>query len=70
MVRKYIYDPFIKEKKFENQVMDMDSFLNDTELVVILVNHDEIKNNQELLIEKVVYDTRNVIENGKKIYKI
>lgn len=65
-----IYDPFIKEKKFENQVMDMDSFLNETELVVILVNHDEIKNNQELLSEKVVYDTRNVIENGKKIYKI
>lgn len=65
-----IYDPFIKEKKFENQVMDMDSFLNKTELVVILVNHDEIKYNQELLNEKVVYDTRNVIENGRKIYKI
>lgn len=65
-----IYDPFIKEKKFENQVMDMNSFLNNTELVVVLVNHDEIKNNQALLSEKVVYDTRNVIENGKKIYKI
>lgn len=65
-----IYDPFIKEKKLENQVMDMNSFLNNTELVVVLVNHDEIKNNQALLSEKVVYDTRNVIENGKKIYKI
>lgn len=65
-----IYDPFIKDKKFENQVMDMDSFLSGTELVVILVNHDEIKHNQDLLSEKVVYDTRNVIENGEKIYKI
>ncbi|MDU2687202.1 nucleotide sugar dehydrogenase [Paeniclostridium sordellii] len=65
-----IYDPFIKEKKFENQVMDMYSFLKETELVVVLVNHDEIKNNQELLSEKVVYDTKNIIENGKKIYKI
>ena len=65
-----IYDPFIKEKRFKNQVMEIESFLNDTELVVVLVNHDEIKNNQELLSEKVVYDTRNVIENGKRIYRI
>lgn len=65
-----IYDPFIKEKKFENQVMDMDDFLKDIKLVVILVNHDEIKNNQELLSEKVVYDTKNIIGSGKRIYKI
>lgn len=65
-----VYDPFIKEKKYENQMMDIDTFLKDTELVVILVSHDEIKNNQDLLSEKVVYDTRNIIGNGKKIYKI
>ena len=65
-----IYDPFIKEKKFEGQVMELESFLNETELVIILVSHDEIKNNQELLKEKVVYDTRNIIKYGNKIYKI
>ena len=65
-----IYDPFIKEKKFENQVMDMDSFLNDTELVVVLVSHDEIKNNQQLLNNKIVYDTRNIIEKREYVYKI
>lgn len=65
-----IYDPFIKEKQFENQVMDMETFLKDTELVVVLVSHDEIKNNQELLSDKVIYDTRNIIEHGKNIYKI
>ena len=65
-----IYDPFINEKNFEGQAMDLDNFLDDTELVVVLVSHDEIKNNQDLLSEKVVYDTRNIIENGKKIYKI
>lgn len=65
-----IYDPFIKEKKFEGQVMDLESFLNETELIVVLVSHDEIKDNQELLKEKVVYDTRNIIECGKEIYKI
>lgn len=65
-----IYDPFVKEKKFKNQIMDIDTFLVDTELVVVLVSHDEIKNNQKLLSEKIVYDTRNIIELGKKIYKI
>lgn len=65
-----IYDPFIKEKKFEGQVMDLEGFLNETELIVVLVSHDEIKTNQELLKEKIVYDTRNIIECGKKIYKI
>ncbi|CEP39023.1 nucleotide sugar dehydrogenase [Paraclostridium sordellii] len=65
-----VYDPFIKEKKFEGQVMNLDEFLNDTELIVVLVSHDEIKNNQELLSEKVVYDTRNIINVGSEIYKI
>lgn len=65
-----VYDPFIKENKFEGQVMDLDNFLKHTELVVVLVSHDEIKDNQHLLSEKVIYDTRNIIENGKKIYKI
>lgn len=65
-----IYDPFIKDKKFKGQVMELESFLNETELVIILVSHDEIKNNQELLKEKVVYDTRNIIKYGNKIYKI
>lgn len=65
-----IYDPFIKDKKFKHQAMDMKTFLKDTELVIVLVNHDEIKNNQELLSEKVVYDTKDIIESGKIIYKI
>lgn len=65
-----IYDPFIKEKKFDRQVMSLDEFINNTELVVVLVSHDEIKNNQNRLKNKVIYDTRNIIEIGKKIYKI
>lgn len=65
-----IYDPFIKEKQFENQVMDMDTFLNETELIVVLVSHDEIKNKQQLLNCKIIYDTRNIIKCGYKIYRL
>lgn len=65
-----VYDPYIKEKKFENQAMSMDSFLADIELVVILVSHDEIKGNQDVLRGKIIYDTRNIIEFGKIIYRM
>lgn len=50
--------------------MDMDTFLSDTELVVVLIGHNQIKNNQELLKNKIVYDTRNIINTGLKIYKL
>lgn len=65
-----IYDPFIKEKKFKGQVMSMDTFLLDIELVVVLVSHDEIKHSENILNDKIVYDTRNIIDNARKIYKI
>lgn len=65
-----VYDPWVKEKKFDNQVMSMGEFMNGTELVVVLVSHDEIKGNQSVLEEKVVYDTRNIIGVGKKVYRI
>lgn len=65
-----IYDPFIKEKKFANQVMDMDTFVNKIDLVVVLVNHDEIVEKQEELESKIVYDTRNKITVGSKIYRL
>lgn len=65
-----LYDPMIKEKKFDNQYMDYEKFLNEIELVVVLVGHDEIKENAEILREKIIFDTRNVIKTGKVIYNI
>ncbi|MDK0814780.1 nucleotide sugar dehydrogenase [Clostridium perfringens] len=65
-----IYDPFIKEKKFDGQVMNLDEFLSEVEIILVLVGHDEIKNNQKLLSNKIIYDTRNIINVGKKIYRI
>lgn len=64
------YDPFVKEKKFENQVMDIKEFLEGIELVIVLVSHNEIREKQGLLEDKLVYDTRNIIECGKSIYRI
>ncbi len=55
-----IYDPFITKDVVPNQVHDLDLFLNEVDLVVLLVGHDEIKQNMDKLKEKVVLDTRNI----------
>ncbi|MBS6501042.1 MAG: nucleotide sugar dehydrogenase [Clostridium sp.] len=65
-----IYDPLIKEKKFNNQCSSLNEFINETELIVVLVSHSEIIEKQELLKDKIIYDTKNIINFGKIIYKI
>lgn len=70
-IRGYkVYDPMVKKVKVDFQVMDLEKFLEGLEIVVVLVGHDEIKHNQELLKNKIVYDTRNVIQKSKKLYKL
>ncbi|TQO58790.1 nucleotide sugar dehydrogenase [Paraclostridium bifermentans] len=65
-----IYDPWIKDKKFENQFNNFETFINDVEIVVILVAHSHIKENINLLKNKVIYDTRNILDIDKKVYKL
>ncbi|MBE6639337.1 MAG: nucleotide sugar dehydrogenase [Ruminococcaceae bacterium] len=55
-----VYDPYIKNDIVKNQYHDLDKFLMDTDLVVIMVGHDEIKQQLEKLEGKVVLDTRRV----------
>lgn len=55
-----VYDPYIKNDMVENQYHDFDAFLNDVEIVVLLVGHDEIKENMDKLSGKIILDTRNI----------
>ena len=55
-----VYDPYITSDIVKNQYHDFDKFLGDIDFVVIMVGHDEIKNNMEKLREKVVLDTRKI----------
>ncbi len=57
-----VYDPFIKDDVVENQYHDLDKFLDDIDLVVVMVKHDEIKNSAEKLAGKVVLDCHNVLD--------
>ena len=65
-----VYDPFIKNDIVKNQYYNLDEFLNDIDIVVVMVKHDEIKNNIDKLKDKIVLDTQNVCGNSKNIYKL
>ncbi|MGU8778430.1 nucleotide sugar dehydrogenase [Clostridium perfringens] len=55
-----IYDPFIKKDVVPNQMHDLDEFLNSVDLVVLLVGHNEIKENMDKLKGKIILDTRKI----------
>lgn len=61
-----LYDPWIEEKCVEGQYTDFDKFLDDVEMVVVMVNHTHIKENAAKLSGKVVLDTKNVVEIKEK----
>jgi len=64
-----VYDPFITDDIVANQYHDFGQFLADVDLVVIMVGHDEIKENMDKLSDKIVLDTRKVC-NLSKVYNI
>ncbi len=64
-----VYDPFIKDDIVQNQYHDLKTFLKDVDLVIIMVKHQEIIDNINLLKDKLVLDTQNICKfNG--VYKI
>lgn len=55
-----VYDPYIKNDIVKNQYHDFDKFINDVDLVVIMVKHNEIKDRMSELEGKIVLDTQNI----------
>lgn len=55
-----VYDPFVKRDIVENQVHDLDTFLRECRLIVIMVAHSQIKDNMEKLEGKIIFDTKNI----------
>lgn len=54
------YDPFITKDITENQCHDLDAFLDSIDLVVIMVKHNEIRENMNKLSGKAVLDCHNI----------
>ena len=55
-----VYDPYIGKNVVKNQYHDLDSFLTDVDIVVIMVKHNEIKENMDKLADKIVLDCHNI----------
>lgn len=55
-----VYDPFILNDVVENQYHDLDRFIDEIDIVVIMVKHNEIKENLDKLNGKIVLDCHNV----------
>ena len=64
-----VYDPYIQVDIVENQYHDFQAFLDDIDVVVVMVGHSEIIAKQELLSKKIVLDTKNVI-HGERVHKL
>ena len=55
-----VYDPFIIRDVVKNQYHDLDKFLADVDFVVIMVKHNEIKENMDKLKGKIILDCHNI----------
>lgn len=63
------YDPFVKGDIVKNQYHDLDEFLAEVDMVVIMVGHNEIRENMNKLQGKIILDTRNIC-NIPEVYHL
>jgi len=57
-----VYDPFIEKDVVANQYHDLEEFLAAVDFVVIMVKHNEIKENMDKLAGKVILDCHNICQ--------
>ena len=53
-----VFDPMVATKMVDNQYDDFDAFVNDVDLVVIMVGHSHLKETMDMIKDKVILDTR------------
>ncbi|MGO1590661.1 MAG: nucleotide sugar dehydrogenase [Ancrocorticia sp.] len=61
------YDPHVKHTVAPHQAANLPEFLENVDMVVIMVAHDEIRENLDLLGTKLVLDTRAVCGSGPHV---
>ena len=56
-----VYDPFITTDVVKNQFHSLEKFLDEIDIVVVMVKHHEIKENMDKMTNKIVLDCHNII---------
>lgn len=57
-----VYDPFVTLDIVSNQYHDLNRFLEDVDMVVVMVKHTQIREHMQKLAGKIVLDCQNVID--------
>ena len=57
-----VYDPYITKDVVANQYHNLEEFLSNVDFVVVMVKHNEIKENYKKLENKIVLDCHNIID--------
>lgn len=57
-----VYDPFIEKDIVQNQYHNLDEFLGAVDMVVLMVKHNEIRENFAKLKDKIVLDCHNICD--------
>jgi UDP-N-acetyl-D-mannosaminuronic acid dehydrogenase len=64
-----VFDPWVEKDVVENQYHDFDKFLEDVDMVILMVKHKHILDNMDKLKGKVIHDTVNIC-NLEGVYKL
>jgi UDP-N-acetyl-D-mannosaminuronic acid dehydrogenase len=64
-----VYDPLVRTRIVDHQFMNFEDFINEIEILVILVGHDHIKDNMEITKDKLILDTKNIC-TFEGVYKL
>nr|WP_302593110.1 nucleotide sugar dehydrogenase [uncultured Acetatifactor sp.] len=64
-----VYDPFIYKDIVKNQYHDYKEFLDNIDMIVVMVGHEHLCRNEGLLRNKVILDTKNICKDVNK-YKL
>ncbi|QLY39819.1 nucleotide sugar dehydrogenase [Hujiaoplasma nucleasis] len=61
-----VYDPHVNKKIVDNQILDFDEFISNIDLLVVMVGHTHIKENQKKISKLLILDTKNVLSVSDK----
>ena len=64
-----VFDPFVKTRIVDHQFMNFEDFINEIEILVIITAHDHIKENMDLIKDKLILDTKNIC-SFEEAYKL
>jgi UDP-N-acetyl-D-mannosaminuronic acid dehydrogenase len=60
--RTVLYDPYVSKDLVEGQVHNLEQFINACDFIIVMVGHNELRENAEKFSKSNVFDTRRVEE--------